>query len=44
LPIIWAADVEMAHARPFWASTLQNLSIDIKNILVQGVLTIELEL
>jgi len=34
----------MAHARPFWASTLQDLSIDIKNTSMQGVLTLELEL
>jgi len=34
----------MAHARPFWASTLQELSIDIKNISMRGVLTLELEL
>jgi len=29
----------MAHARPFWASTLQDLSIDIKNAPMQGDLT-----
>jgi hypothetical protein len=34
----------MAHARPFWASTLQDLSIDIKNTSMKGVLTLELEL
>jgi len=34
----------MAHARPFWASTLQDLSIDIKNTSMQGVLILELEL
>jgi hypothetical protein len=34
----------MAHARPFWASTLQDLSIDIKNASIQGVLTLEIEL
>jgi hypothetical protein len=34
----------MAHARPFWAFTLQDLSVDIKNISMQGVLTLELEL
>jgi hypothetical protein len=34
----------MAHARPFWASTLQELSIDIKNTSMQGVLALELEL
>jgi len=36
---IYATDVQMAHARPFWASTLQDLSIDIKNALRQGNLT-----
>jgi len=39
LPITWAADVQMAHARPFWASTLQDLSIDIKNAPRPGDLT-----
>jgi hypothetical protein len=34
----------MAHARPFWAFILQDLSIDIKNTSMQGVLTLELEL
>jgi hypothetical protein len=34
----------MAHARPFWAFTFQDLSIDLKNISIQGVLTLELEL
>jgi hypothetical protein len=34
----------MAHVRPFWAFTLQELSIDIKNAPMQGVLTLELEL
>ncbi len=37
LPIAWAADVQMAHARPFWTSTLQDLSIDIKNFSMQIV-------
>jgi len=36
LPITWAADVQMAHTRPFWASALQELSIDIKNAPMQG--------
>jgi len=34
----------MAHARLFWASTFQDLSIDIKKNLMQGVLALELEL
>jgi len=34
----------MAHARPFWASTLQKLSIDIETTSMQGVFTLELEL
>jgi hypothetical protein len=34
----------MAHARPFWAFTLQDLFIDIKNISMRGVLALELEL
>jgi len=29
----------MAHARPFWTFTLQDLSNDIKNASLQGVLT-----
>ncbi len=29
----------MAHARPFWTSTLQGLSNNIKNTSMQGVLT-----
>jgi hypothetical protein len=44
LPITWAADVQMAHARPFWASKLQELFIDIKNTSMRGVLNFELEL
>jgi len=39
LPITWAEDVQMAHARPFWAFTLQDLSIDIKYTPRQGDLT-----
>jgi len=31
LPITWATVVQMGNARPFWTSTLQELSIDIKN-------------
>jgi hypothetical protein len=33
------ADVQMAHARPFRTSTLQDLSNDIKNTSMRGVLT-----
>jgi hypothetical protein len=29
----------MTHARPFWTSTLQEISNDIKNTPMQGVLT-----
>jgi hypothetical protein len=32
-------DVQMAHARPFWTSTLQDLFNGIKNASMQGVLT-----
>jgi len=34
----------MAHARPFWTSTLQELSIDIKNTPMQGVLILAIKL
>ncbi len=44
LPITWAANVQMAHARPFWTSKLQDLSNGIKNTSMRGVLTPELEL
>jgi len=44
LPITWAADVQMAHARPFSTSTLQGLSNDIKNTSRQGVLHFSVEL
>jgi len=44
LPITWAADVQMAHARPFWTSTLQDLSNGIKNTSRQGVLPSAVEL
>jgi hypothetical protein len=44
LPITWAADVQTAHARPFWTSRLQDLSNGIKNTLMRGVLTPELDL
>jgi len=39
-----AVDVQMAHARPFLTSTLQYLSIDIKNTSMQGVLAPTIEL
>jgi hypothetical protein len=44
LPIAWAADVQMTNARPFWTSTLQDLSNDTKNISMQGVLGLVVEL
>jgi hypothetical protein len=44
LPITWAEDVQMAHARPFWTSTLQDLSNGIKNTSGQGVLPSVVEL
>jgi hypothetical protein len=44
LPITWAADVQMAHARPFWTSALQDLSNGIKNTSRQGVLPSVVEL
>jgi hypothetical protein len=34
----------MAHARPFWTSTLQDLSNETKNTQMQGDLTPEIEL
>jgi hypothetical protein len=34
----------MAHARPFWTSTLRNLSNGIKNASMRGVLTLAIEL
>jgi hypothetical protein len=34
----------MAHARPFWTSTLQELFNGIKNTSRQGVLTFAIEL
>ncbi len=39
LPITCFVDVQMAHARPFWTSTLQELSNDIENSSRQGGLT-----
>jgi hypothetical protein len=44
LPITWAANVQMAHARPFGASTLQDLFSDMNNTSMRGVLTFEFEL
>jgi hypothetical protein len=44
LPIICAADVQMAHARPFSTSTLQGLSNGIKKISRRGVLPSTVEL
>jgi hypothetical protein len=44
LPITWATDVQMAHARPFWASTLQDLSNDTKSAPMRGDLTPQIEL
>jgi len=44
LPITWAADVQMANARPFSVSTLQDLSNDTKNISMRGVLGLAVEL
>jgi hypothetical protein len=40
LPITWAADVQMANARPFSISKFQDLFNDIKNTSMQGVLTL----
>jgi hypothetical protein len=42
--ITCAANVQMAHARPFRTSTLQDLSNDIRNTSMQGVLTPAIEL
>jgi len=39
LLITWAEDVQMAHARSFWAFTLQEFSIDIKNTQMREDLT-----
>jgi hypothetical protein len=44
LPITWAADVQMANARPFSISALQDLSNDTKNTSMQGVLGLDVEL
>jgi len=37
--ITCATDVQMAHARPFWTSTLQDLFNGVKNASMRGVLT-----
>jgi hypothetical protein len=39
LTITCNVDVQIAHARPFWTFTLQDLSNGIKNTSMQGVLT-----
>jgi hypothetical protein len=44
LSITWVVDVQMAHARPFWTSTLQDLSNDIKSTPLRGVLAPTIEL
>jgi hypothetical protein len=44
LTITCATDVQMAHARPFWTSTLQDLSNSIKNVSMRGVLTLAIAL
>jgi hypothetical protein len=44
LPITWATDVQMANARPFSISTLQDLSNDTKNTSMRGVLGLAVEL
>jgi len=37
--VTYTIDVQMAHARPFWTFSLQDLSNGIKNASMQGVLT-----
>jgi hypothetical protein len=44
VPITWAADVQMANARPFSISTLQDLSNDTKNASMRVVLSLAVEL
>jgi hypothetical protein len=44
LPITWATDVQMTNERPFSISTLQDLSNDIKNTSMRGVLGLVVEL
>jgi len=43
LPITWVTNVQMANARPFSISTLQDLSNDTKNTSMQGVLGLVVE-
>jgi hypothetical protein len=43
LPITWATDVQMADARPFSISKLQDLSNDTKNTSMRGVLGLAVE-
>jgi len=43
LPITWVTDVQMANARPFSISTLQDLSNDTKNTSMRGVLGLAFE-
>ncbi len=44
LPITWAADVQMANARPFSIFTLQDLCNETKNTSMRGVLGLAVEL
>ncbi len=44
LPITWATDVQMTNARPFFISTLQDLSNDTKNTSMRGVLGLAVKL
>jgi hypothetical protein len=44
LPITWAADVQIANARPFSISTFQDLSNDTNNTPMRGVLSLAVEL
>ncbi len=44
LPITWAKYVQMAHARPFQTSTLQDLSNETKNTQMPGDLALAIEL
>jgi hypothetical protein len=38
----WASDVQMGNARQFWTFTLEEFSIDIKNALGRGDLTLQI--
>jgi hypothetical protein len=44
MPITWAAKLQMANARPFSISTLQDLSNDTKNASMKIVLGLAVEL